>query len=140
MQFNLKYYAFLSIVMLIIAIQKLPKPNHPAFTLKSRFNRSPHSIPTLCTTSPATSVTIRLKIPRTQVNRTAITLPLVSKVERAPALVLFDGRMDREGPVVQHVAFEIARLRSGAVAAIGINPGFFVAVGVEFHVEVVADV
>ena len=48
--------------------------------------------------------------------------------------------MDRKRPVVQHVAFEITCLRSGAVAAVGINPGFFVAVGVEVHVEVVADV
>lgn len=71
---------------------------------------------------------------RALVDRTTITLPLVIKVEVAP--VLIDSRLDRKGPVVQHVAFKIARLRPGAVAAVGFNPDF-VGVGVEFHVEVV---
>ena len=74
---------------------------------------------------------------RAPVGRTTITLPHVSKVGVAP--VLIDGRVDGKGPVVQYLAFEIARLRSGAVAAVGINPDL-VGVGVEFHVELVGDI
>ena len=146
MQFNILNMCYLDIVVpfaiinqdMNIAIQNPPKSIQPP--PKSRLKRSPHPIPTLRTTSPTTSLTIRIEIPRTKVNRTIITLPLISKIERAPALILVDSRVDRKRPVVQHVAFEIARLRSRAVAAVGVNSGFFVAVGVEVHVEVVADV